>query len=254
MPTIGERLRAAREAKGLQVGDAHRQTKIHARILQAMEEDRTGEVLEPAYAKGFLKKYAAFLNLDPAPLVEEYLRTEQAAAPAPTRATAEGNGSPSSGTAPSPVLRWLGPAALVLIAIVGVVFMVALAKDLSHTITASSLPAAAPAPKSATPSAPPPPKLLIPKSQPLKLTIKAAQDCWMQVKADGKVLFQNVLGKGREETWTASDAIELWVGNAAALTLTLNGRPLEPLGLGVIRGIRVTHYGVQAPKKSRSAP
>lgn len=253
MATIGEQLRAAREAKRLQLEDAHRQTKIHTRILQAMEEDRAGEILAPAYAKVFLKKYATFLNLDPVPLVAEYLRAEP---PSPSSLTIQGNGSPE-GAAAVEGPRWM-PAIIAVAAVIGMGFLVVLAKDLYRTVTTTPAPPhsvggqapGAAAPKPAAPAAPAP-KPIVPKSQPLTLSVKAAQDCWMQVKADDKVLFQNILGKGRQETWTAHDALELWVGNAAALTLTLNGHALEPLEPGVLKGVKVTRYGLQLPKKSR---
>lgn len=265
MPTIGEQLRAAREAKGLGIDDAHRHTKIHARILSAMEEDRTGDVLEPAYARGFLKKYATFLSLDPEPLVQEYLRGEPSTAspsllrsPA-TTTTASGaaRGRPSQDGEPAPS-GWWGPAAIAAVAVLGLAFLGFLARDLYQTVAAPPVSAAKPpAPNAASvktsPRAAeaPAPKPLVPKSQPLKLSIRAAQDCWMQVKADDKVLFQNVLKKGAEETWTATDDLELWVGNAAALTLTLNGHALEPLGGGVQKGVRVTRSGLQRPKAPR---
>lgn len=76
----------------------------------------------------------------------------------------------------------------------------------------------------------------------------------MQVKSDGKVLFQNVLPKGRSETWTGNDHIELWVGNAAVLSMTLNGNSLEPLPSGVMKGIRVTRYGLRLPQKDAARP
>ena len=251
MPTIGERLRAAREAKGLQVEDAHRQTKIHIRILQAMEEDRAPEVLDPAYAKGFLKKYAAFLNLDPAPLLAEYRQSERVSAP--LASSANGAGGPGEEAAAG-IPRWLVVASITVIALIGLIFLILLSKDLSRPVSA---PTPAPAAKPVAPSKPTPPptpKLLVPRSQPLKLSVRAAQDCWMQVKVDEKVLFQNVLAKGHEETWTSNEMVELWVGNAAALTLTLNGHSLEPLGQGVIKGIRITRAGLQSPKKSHAAP
>ena len=249
MPTIGERLRAAREAKGLQLEDAHRQTKIHTRILQAMEEDRAPEVLGPAYARGFLKKYAAFLHLDPTPLMAEYVQTERVSAP--LTSTTDGAGI-AADEAAAEMPRWLVVASVTVIALIGVIFLVMLSKDLSRTVSPT-----APASKPTAPSkpAPPPaPKLIVPRSQPLKLSVRTAQDCWMQVKVDEKVLFQNVLAKGHEETWTAHDAIELWVGNAAALTLTLNGHALEPLGQGVVKGVRVTRAGLQPPKKPHPVP
>ena len=256
MPTIGEQLRAAREARGLEIEDAHRHTKIHTKILRAMEEDRASEVLDPTYARGFLRKYAAFLNLDPTSLVEESAKADRPGATMSLTQTTPQEAPKTSGMPP-----WVPPSIIGIMAVIGVVFLGILTRDLSKTVTtATSAPApttpakptaAKPAPE---PPAPPPAKPLVPRSQPLKLSIKASQDCWMQVKADDKVLFQNVLGKGREETWTANDTIELWVGNAAALALTLNGRALEPLGLGVQKGIRVTRYGLQLPKSSRRTP
>ncbi len=251
MPTIGEQLRAAREAKGLAIDDAHRHTKIHTKILRAMEEDRMMDVLETAYAKGFLRKYATFLSLDPEPLVQAYLTSTTTT----TTSVAGGQGSDEASPA-----RWVGPAAITVIALIGIAFLGFLARDLYHTVSSPTVPAAAvhaaasAGQQTPEPPPPPPPKMIVPKSQTLKLSIRAAQDCWMQVKADDKVLFQNVLGKGREETWTATEALELWVGNAAALTLTLNGHPLEPLGPGVLKGIRVTRSGVHLPKAARRAP
>lgn len=256
MPTIGERLRAAREAKGLQIEDAHRQTKIHTKLLRAMEEDRTSEVLEPAYARGFLKKYAGFLGLDPASIIEEYRQRSPEVSAAPTTG-GDGDGHPWAAASASSVPRWLIPAGVALIAAVGLAFLVVLAKDLYRTVST-----AAPTPKSRDGSArqsepslaaaPAAAKPMVPKHQPLKLSVRAAQDCWMQIKADEQILFQNILGRGREETWTAKEGLELWVGNAAALTLTLNGQRLESLGSGVIKGIRVTRYGLELPKKSRA--
>lgn len=268
MPTIGEQLRAAREAKGLALADANRHTKIHTKILAAMEEDRTDDVLEPAYARGFLKKYATFLNLDPEPLMQEYLRSPAMSTTTSSdgRFAAQSDVSrtaaqPPSGGAPS----WLGPAAIAVAAVVGLAFLGFLTRDLYHTVapsTPASKPAVKPASKAKSASKPaakavaeapaaPAPALLVPKSQALKLSVRAAQDCWMQVKADDTVLFQNVLKKGTEETWTANQDIELWVGNAAALSLTLNGHALEPLGGGVQKGVRITRSGLQRAKASR---
>lgn len=243
MPTIGERLRAARETRGFQLDECHRQTKIHTRILQAMEEDRTSEVLDPAYAKGFLKKYATFLNLDPGPILEEYRNIEEAATAPPESSDGLLDQAAARGA------RWAVPAVLGAVALVGIGFLLFLARDLYRAVSAPTSTATPPSPRAA--QTPPAPKPLVPKSQPIRLGIRAAQDCWMQVKADEKVLFQSILGKGREETWMAQDTIELWVGNAAALTLTLNGRPLEPLGYGVVKGLKVTRYGLQRPKSSR---
>ena len=57
------------------------------------------------------------------------------------------------------------------------------------------------------------------------------------------------VGNSAKETWQANDKVELWVGNAAALDLDLNGRPLGSPGRGVIKNILVTHEGLHKESK-----
>ena len=71
----GERLRILREAKGVSIEEAAEKTKIHARILRAMENDAIDE-LAPPYAKGLLKIYCGFLGANPADFVERYGKLE----------------------------------------------------------------------------------------------------------------------------------------------------------------------------------
>ena len=75
--------------------------------------------------------------------------------------------------------------------------------------------------------------------------IKARKDTWLQLKSDGKVVFQHILGGGKEESWEAKDNFELWVGDAESLTLSLNGKPLGSLGRGVKRDILINRQGLQ---------
>lgn len=62
------------------------------------------------------------------------------------------------------------------------------------------------------------------------LTIKAKTKSWLQVKVDGKVVFQNILTRGRGEMWQAKEKIEIWLGDAGAVQLELNGRLFERIG------------------------
>jgi len=73
MATLGEQLKAAREAKGVSESDAGSATKILTKIIIAMEADDFSVMPAPTYAKGFIRLYAEYLGLDPVPLVDEYL-------------------------------------------------------------------------------------------------------------------------------------------------------------------------------------
>jgi cytoskeletal protein RodZ len=73
--TIGQKLRQAREERGVELSDVEVATKIRVKFLAAMEEDRWGDLPAPAYARGFLDIYARHLGLDQRALLDEYSRT-----------------------------------------------------------------------------------------------------------------------------------------------------------------------------------
>lgn len=82
MATLGQQLKAAREAKGVDEQEAGVATRILTKTIVAMEADDFSGMAAPTYAKGFIRLYAGYLGLDPEPLVEEYI---QCHAPPPKR-------------------------------------------------------------------------------------------------------------------------------------------------------------------------
>lgn len=75
---IGDALADARERAGLDIGEVEQRTKIRAKYLRALEEERWEELPSAAYAKGFLRTYAGVLDLDAELLVDEYRRQVEA--------------------------------------------------------------------------------------------------------------------------------------------------------------------------------
>jgi hypothetical protein len=73
MKTMGQQFREARERKQLSLSRAASITRVKIQHLERMEEDDFSQMPAPAYAKGFIKMYAELLDLDPGPLVEEYI-------------------------------------------------------------------------------------------------------------------------------------------------------------------------------------
>jgi len=88
---LGEVLRTAREAKGVDLTKVERDTKIRERYLSALERGEYRELPGAVYTKGFLRNYGAYLGLDPEYLIDLYrLETvlgpsERAGAPTPPR-------------------------------------------------------------------------------------------------------------------------------------------------------------------------
>jgi transcriptional regulator with XRE-family HTH domain len=62
--TIGEHLRATRTARHLTLEDVERDTRISRRYIEALEDERFDLLPAPVYARGFMRSYAAYLQLD----------------------------------------------------------------------------------------------------------------------------------------------------------------------------------------------
>lgn len=88
---LGEVLRAAREAKGVELVRVERETKIRERYLAALESGDYRELPGAVYTRGFLRNYGKYLGLDPEYLLDLYrietasARPERGAIPAPPR-------------------------------------------------------------------------------------------------------------------------------------------------------------------------
>ncbi len=72
--SISERLRAAREARGVDLFRVERDTKIRMKYLAAMEQGDFAELPADVYARGFLRNYASYLGLDPDEAESEWRR------------------------------------------------------------------------------------------------------------------------------------------------------------------------------------
>jgi len=88
---LGEVLRAAREAKGVDLTRVERETKIRERYLSALERGEYRELPGSVYTKGFLRNYGSYLGLDPEYLIDLYRlessspAVERPSAPSPPR-------------------------------------------------------------------------------------------------------------------------------------------------------------------------
>jgi hypothetical protein len=69
---IGSSLREARLRRKLELSQVEHDTRIRAKYLMALEDDRFEALPGTAYAKGFLRTYADYLGLDGSRFVDEY--------------------------------------------------------------------------------------------------------------------------------------------------------------------------------------
>ncbi|HEY0117056.1 MAG TPA: helix-turn-helix domain-containing protein [Allosphingosinicella sp.] len=115
--SVGERLRRAREARGLTLDDVASQTRIPIRHLRSIEDANWQELPAVTYTVGFGRSYANAVGLDGAAIGRE-LR-EQLGAGTPTRQVSpEFYDPPDPSRVPSRSLAWV--AGLLLVGLVAV--------------------------------------------------------------------------------------------------------------------------------------
>jgi cytoskeleton protein RodZ len=70
--TFGERLRREREMRGIGLDEIATATKISARNLRALEDEKFNQLPGGIFNKGFVRAYAKFLGIDEEHIVAEY--------------------------------------------------------------------------------------------------------------------------------------------------------------------------------------
>lgn len=73
--TIGEKLRLAREARGIALRDISEQTRISIRYLEAIEVDDFQRLPGGIFNRSFIRAYAKFIGYDENSALEDYART-----------------------------------------------------------------------------------------------------------------------------------------------------------------------------------
>lgn len=72
MQSIGERLKEARERTGVSLREAAEATKIRSDYLSKLEGNKFDFGLTPLYIRSFIRNYAGYLKISPAPLLADF--------------------------------------------------------------------------------------------------------------------------------------------------------------------------------------
>ncbi len=231
---MGEVLREARYRRGVSLEEAESQTNVRKKYLVALEDDDYSQLPAPVYARGFLEIYAEFLGVDPnyaSRLYQPPGRTPPAEPLRSVSAFSEGSGFP---------IHALGVVALVALGIAAVFYLYAQYLEFSANSdeVVTSRPTAAPtATGFVVVVLPTPTATTVPTPSPtpvrsVEVMVVATERTWLRVVADGQStpLFEGELQAGNTRTWTARDRIDMRVGNAGGVEVTVNGLRQGKLG------------------------
>ncbi len=242
---LGDRLRAARLAKGVSLEEAAAATRIRRSALQSLENDDFDTLPAAVYTRGFLLNYARYLGLIPEEILEEFDHQQRAGTEFSIAAPQDEPGRHSSIF--SSKLLW----SIVLVIALGIILNFVWQEFLSAgpaPVASENETEAAPTstekqsielPPLVTPSpVPTPSPTPLPTPSPItgvNLTLRSTnQEVWVQVTVDAIIVFVGIIGPETDQgtdplTWNAEEGIGILFGRTGGVEISVNEQDLAPL-------------------------
>ncbi len=220
---VGEKLRDARLAQGMELSDVATRTRIPLRHLQAIEDGDYSGLPSTTYATGFVKSYARAVGADEVALARE-LRAETADTFA-AREVYESYDPTDPVREPPGGLAWAG-------AIIAVLLLIGVGLWYGTDLFRSSGEEPAPAP---TASASPEAAETLPTAPPAtggQVTLIATEPVWLRIyDTAGKRLFEKEMAPGeRYDVPRDANGPMINLGRPEAIQVTINGSNVAALG------------------------
>lgn len=228
-PTVGDRLKAAREEKGLSLEDIAAQTRIPQRHLESIEIADWEKLPAPTYTVGFAKSYASSVGLDRTEIGDQ-LREEMGGQRFASSQAEVIEAADPARTMP----KWLVISAVVAVILLIVVMSLLNRRSLEQPAETASNPA--PAAVTAPPPVNAPARQQAAQSAPAPqaqgpVVLSAIAPAWIQVTDEGKTLFEGMLQPG--QTYSVppgATAPLLKAGKPEALKVTVGTAVAPPVG------------------------
>lgn len=286
MDSIGETLRRERQRLNLDLEQVARETKINRRLLEAIEAEDFDRLPGGVFTRSFVRQYARVLGLDEDEIAAELQRniqpepSEPEGAPGPPGEPAiELPRVPEFGVRPrtgsslpalagvvavmlicSAIYAWwqrssrtppaTPPAAATVTERVNAPDQAPAITQPAAAQTASTVPAA--------PVTPPPTPLADVPADPdanVRLVLTATEPVWISVRSNGEFIYSGTLQPNETRNLDAAGQVQMTVGNAGGLNVTLNGQPVPSLGAtGQVRVVQFSPGGVQIVPRRPPSP
>lgn len=241
--TLGESLRQIRIEAGLEVAELASRTRIGAKNIEALEEDRLDLLPGPFFVKGFIRSICGELGQNPDPFLEMAADLQE-----------EEPDGEEKGPGPRKALPLWLTAGILLLLVLGGIWLYGNGRsgepvppqpeplaaqpepappEPAIESTYAPVPAQEPAPVVA-PEPPAPEEV-----EELDLAIRAIERTWLRIQTDASEPWETTLKTGDEVRLRATERITLFIGNAGGLLFELNGRNFGPPGFS---GQVITSY------------
>ena len=228
--SLGEFLRGARESAGLSIDELAERTSIRAGLIREIENNNFVHCGGDTYARGHLRNIAAIISVDAQTLIDLYNKEHSSELRKIHDMLVENNVTRIPTERKTISWKSLAIASVVLLASVAGGQIIISNSRTTVTPTVSTSP-------TATTSAEPSPtqtqttEVVPSASGELSLTISAARgNSNIDVVIGGASLYKGPLFQGETKSFSAPNAISIYLSNAGDLDLTLNGEKIAPLG------------------------
>lgn len=237
---IGDTLRRAREEKGLSLDEVSRVTRVQPRMLAAIEDEAHTLLPPRPYTRGMVAAYAREVGLDPDHTVRAYVADLDAREAPPI------SDSPPAHVEDSPPV-FGSAAALVLTVILIAAVVMALnlpageppGEPQAVGTSGFGQPVAAASPADAPPVVTEPVAAIA--AGELSILLEATGPAWVAASADGARVVYRLLQPGERETLRGTREIVVRVGDAGAVTWSVNGEKRGIMGRpGEVRDVSLS--------------
>lgn len=261
MDSVGQKIREARLRLGLTLEQISAKTRISVKSLQAIETQDPALIGSPFLYRSFTRQFAEQLNLNYRDL-ETAIQTAASTIPGPLMPGQERAGTPK--VPPLRVsrgrkVRWLNSVASLIFTLVAcsTVYgmwqsskrnvddpILVLVKSWVHQAQREPANASASTkPIAAKPIQP------LPRNEPdqaFHIELSALERTWLSIVADGKETFSGIMEATETKVLEGRDSARVRTGNAGAVNIVFNGKPLGTLGeRGQVRTVVFTKEGYE---------
>ena len=261
---FGERLRDARERRGVSLRQIANATKISVGVLEALERNDISRLPGGIFGRGFVRSYAIEVGLDPEATIQDFIAqfpNDSVTAGHPTSDQVEDHVAVESDRQTAGTFLWL--IAISALVAAGLLYFATLGRR-AGTEPAPPASVAAPAPETRAAAAPPPapapeqpsaspaataappaaasapasapapadarPAVSATSGDQLTVALTAKRPCWVSATVDGQKAIERLLQAGEQQTVTVRREMVLTAGDASAIALQFNGADARSLG------------------------
>jgi len=231
--SLGSLITQARKSAGLSIEDLSAATNIRSSLLREMESDSFGNCGGETYARGHIRNIATKLGVDPlifiAAFEEEQMQVDRSMQDLLVE----------KGVMKEPqearkvswkVLATISVTSLFLVGLAQIIISNTSSLDIPEPIATTSESAS---PTASASEATPTEEATVSTGTGVELVITATRaKSWLFVSdASGRTLFSGQIARGTTKTFSTELSLNVKIGNAGGVDLTVNGKSVDPIGV-----------------------